>query len=121
MTSTSTSYPCLTYAWNYVAPTQPNNLGFIGLVQHYKLDVEAVYPLATNSFLTTEQIQQLAGPVAVQLITTAKLKTKVAEMLDERRKALAATCLQVRTHRRFISLITYPDKCTVCVYTPMNV
>ena len=71
----------------------------IGIVQHYKLDVEAAYPLAANSFLTTEQIQQLAGPVAVQLIAAAKLKSKVAEMLDERRKSLATTCLQVRSRR----------------------
>jgi len=76
---------------------------FIATLKHYKLDVEAVYPLAANSFLTTEQIQQLAGPVAVQLITTAKLKSKVAEMLDERRKSLAATALQVGTDQNTLN------------------
>jgi hypothetical protein len=59
------------------------------------LDIEAVFPLANSSFLSPEQIQTLAGPVATQLLTASKLKAKTAEMMEDRRKSLASACLQV--------------------------
>lgn len=68
------------------------------MLQHYKLNVETVFPNASSSFLTLDQIQPLASNVAVQLISSAKLKPKVAEMLEDRRKSLANTALQVSTY-----------------------
>ena len=68
---------------------------FIATLKHYKLDVEPVFPPASASFMATEQIQLLSGSVALQLFASAKLKPKVAEMLEERRKTLANSCVQV--------------------------
>ena len=59
------------------------------------MDIEAAFPVANSSFLSPEQIQTLAGPVATQLLASSKLKVKTAEMMEERRKSLASTCLQV--------------------------
>ena len=71
---------------------------FLHIFQHYKLDVEAAFPSASSSFLSPEQIQTLAGPVATQLLAASKLKAKTAEMMEDRRKSLASTCLQVMNH-----------------------
>lgn len=57
--------------------------------------MEATFPNANSSFLTLDQIQFLSSTVAVQLITNAKLKPKVAEVLEDRRKSLANAALQV--------------------------
>jgi len=59
--------------------------------------VESAFPAASSSFLTTDQIQALSGPVATQLISTGKLKTKIIEILEERKKSVASTCLQVKS------------------------
>lgn len=64
-------------------------------LQHYRLDVESVFPSANASFLTPEQIQSLTGPITIQLLTSSKLKSKITEMLEDRRKSLSSACLQV--------------------------
>ena len=68
---------------------------FMATLKHYKLDVESAFPAASSTFLTMEQIHQLSGPVAVQLLASGKLKSKILEMLDDRRKTLLNSCQQV--------------------------
>jgi len=68
------------------------------------VDIESVFPSANANFLPIEQIQSLAGPIATQLLTSAKLKSKITEMLEDRRKSLASGSLQVGT--TFNELIT---------------
>lgn len=61
------------------------------------MDVESVFSSANANFLPIEQIQSLAGPIATHLLTSSKLKSKITEMLEERRKSLASASLQVGT------------------------
>ena len=76
---------------------------FMATLKHYKLDVESAFPAASCTFLSPEQIQQLSGPVALQLLANGKLKPKVLETLEERRKSLSATCLQVAADQNALS------------------
>ena len=56
--------------------------------------------------MTTEQIQNLAGPLATQLVSAGKLKTKILELLEERRKSLMSSCLQVSSDQNALNLAT---------------
>lgn len=56
--------------------------------------------------MTTEQIQNLAGPVVTQLMSAAKLKAKIVELLEERRKSLMSSCLQVASDQNTLNLTT---------------
>uniref|UniRef100_A0A0N8BMP5 TATA-binding protein-associated factor n=1 Tax=Daphnia magna TaxID=35525 RepID=A0A0N8BMP5_9CRUS len=79
---------------------------FIATLRHYRLDVESVFPSANASFLTPEQIQSLTGPITIQLLTSSKLKSKITEMLEDRRKSLSSACLQVSTDQNKLNNTT---------------
>ena len=54
--------------------------------------------------LTLEQIQQLSGPVAQQLLATNKLKPKVAETLEERRRTIQGAVSQTSSDQMLLSV-----------------
>ena len=54
--------------------------------------------------LMLEQIQQLSGPVAQQLLSTHKLKPKVAETLEERRRAIQGAVSQTSSDQTLLNI-----------------
>jgi hypothetical protein len=54
--------------------------------------------------LTLEQIQQLSGPVAQQLLSGHRLKPKVFESLEERRKAIQGAVSQTSCDHMLLSI-----------------
>lgn len=54
--------------------------------------------------LALEQIQQLSGPVAQQLLSSHRLKPKVAEGLEERRKAIQGAVSQTSSDQMLLSV-----------------
>lgn len=55
--------------------------------------------------LTLEQIQQLSGPVAQQLLSGHRLKPKVFESLEERRKAIQGAVSQTSSDQMLLSIL----------------
>jgi len=51
-----------------------------------------------------EQIQQLSGPVAQQLLSGHKLKPKMSESLEERRKAIQGAVSQTSSDQMLLSI-----------------
>lgn len=54
--------------------------------------------------LTLDQIQQLSGPVAQQLLSSHRLKPKVAEGLEDRRKAIQGAVSQTSSDQMLLSV-----------------
>jgi hypothetical protein len=54
--------------------------------------------------LTLEQIQQLSGPVAQQLLSSHRLKPKVLESLEERRKAIQGAVSQTSSDQTLLNI-----------------
>jgi hypothetical protein len=54
--------------------------------------------------LTLEQIQQLSGPVSQQLLAGHRLKPKVFESLEERRKAIQGAVSQTSCDQTLLSI-----------------
>jgi hypothetical protein len=52
-----------------------------------------------------EQIQQLSGPVAQQLLSGHRLKTKVFESLEERRKAIQGAVSQTSSDQMLLNIL----------------
>lgn len=56
--------------------------------------------------LTFEQIQQLSGPAAQQLLASCKLKPKVAETLETRRKSIQGSVSQTSCDHQLLTVST---------------
>ena len=54
--------------------------------------------------LTLDQIQQLSGPLSQNLLANHKLKPKVAESLEERRKAIQGAVSQTSSDQQFLTI-----------------
>lgn len=54
--------------------------------------------------LTLDQIQQLSGSVSQQLLANHKLKPKVAESLEDRRKAIQGSVSQTSYDQQFLTI-----------------
>lgn len=76
---------------------------FIATLKHYKLPFDQD---AYGKVLTLDQIQQLSGPVSQQLLANHKLKPKVAESLEERRKAIQGAVSQTSSDQQFLTIST---------------
>ncbi|XP_049802115.1 TATA-binding protein-associated factor 172 [Schistocerca nitens] len=76
---------------------------FIAMLKHYKLPIDVD---AYGKVLILEQIQQLSGPVSQQLLSSHKLKPKVAESLEERRRAIQAAVSQTSSDQTLLSTST---------------
>ncbi|PSN34064.1 TATA-binding protein-associated factor 172, partial [Blattella germanica] len=76
---------------------------FVAMLRHYKLPLDSdIY----CKVLTLEHIQQLSGPVAQQLLSVHKLKPKVAESLEERRRAIQGAASQTSSDQTLLSIST---------------
>ncbi|KDR13008.1 TATA-binding protein-associated factor 172 [Zootermopsis nevadensis] len=76
---------------------------FVAMLKHYKLPLD---PEICGKVLTLEQIQQLSGPVAQQLLSRHKLKPKVSESLEDRRKAIQGAVSQTSSDQMLLSIST---------------
>ncbi|XP_054284779.1 TATA-binding protein-associated factor 172-like [Macrosteles quadrilineatus] len=76
---------------------------FIATLKHYKLPFHSEQ---YGKVLTLDQIQQLAGPVASQLLTSNKLKPKVAESLEERRRVIQGAVSQTASDQQLLTVST---------------
>uniref|UniRef100_A0A1B6DFE2 TATA-binding protein-associated factor 172 n=1 Tax=Clastoptera arizonana TaxID=38151 RepID=A0A1B6DFE2_9HEMI len=76
---------------------------FIATLKHYKLPLDQE---TYNQVLTLDQIQQLSGSVAQQLLTSHKLKPKVAESLEERRKSIQGAVSQTSSDQQLLTITT---------------
>lgn len=56
--------------------------------------------------LTLEQIQQLSGPASQQLLSSCKLKPKVAESLESRRKSIQGSVSQTSSDQQLLTVST---------------
>lgn len=54
--------------------------------------------------LTLEQIQQLVGPVMSQLLASNKLKPKVVESLEERRRSIQGAVSQTASDQQLLTV-----------------
>lgn len=76
---------------------------FVAMLKHYKLPLDSE---TCGKVLTLEQIQQLSGPVAQQLLSGHRLKPKVFESLEERRKAIQGAVSQTSCDQMLLSIST---------------
>ncbi|XP_067006130.2 TATA-binding protein-associated factor 172 [Anabrus simplex] len=76
---------------------------FVAMLKHYKLPLDSE---KYNKVLMLDQIQELSGPVAQQLLATHKLKPKVAESLEERRKAIQGAVSQTSSDQMLLNVST---------------
>ncbi|KAG8325858.1 hypothetical protein J6590_056562 [Homalodisca vitripennis] len=76
---------------------------FIATLKHYKLPFDHEQ---YGKVLTLEQIQQLTGPVSSQLLASNKLKPKVAESLEERRRAIQGAVSQTASDQQLFTVST---------------
>ncbi|GLG94284.1 Helicase domino [Gryllus bimaculatus] len=76
---------------------------FIAMMKHYKLPIDSE---KYGSVLTLDQIQQLSGPVTQQLLSSHKLKPKIAETLEERRKAIQGSVSQTSSDQMLLNIST---------------
>ncbi|XP_075232109.1 TATA-binding protein-associated factor 172-like isoform X2 [Lycorma delicatula] len=76
---------------------------FVAMLKHYKI------PFDKDLFekvLTLEQIQQLSGPASQQLLSSCKLKPKVAESLESRRKSIQGSVSQTSSDQQLLTVST---------------
>lgn len=74
---------------------------FVAMMKHYKLPIDYEQ---YGSVLTLDQIQQLSGISTQQLLTKFKLKPKVAESLEERRKNIQGSVSQTSSDQFMLSV-----------------
>lgn len=76
---------------------------FLAMMKHYKLPINYEQ---YGSVLSLDQIQQLSGIQTQQLLTRVKLKPKVAESLEERRKSIQGSVSQTSSDQFMLSVST---------------
>lgn len=75
---------------------------FIAMMKHYKVPVN----VESDSVLTLEHIQQLTGNGTQQTLLKFKLKPKVQENLEERRKSIQGAVSQTSSDQYMLSIST---------------
>ncbi|XP_076043200.1 histone acetyltransferase 1 isoform X2 [Oratosquilla oratoria] len=83
---------------------QQETRDFMSMLCHYKLEVGSSFTSAP--ILTLEQIHNLSGPISLSLFANAKLKPKVQETLEERRKAIQNSVSQTSSDQMSLSTTT---------------
>lgn len=75
---------------------------FIAMLKHYKVPVNA----NADGVLTLEHIQQLTGPDTQQLLIKCKLKPKIHDTLEDRRKSIQGSVSQTSNEQLMYSVST---------------
>lgn len=76
---------------------------FLAMMKHYKIPINYEQ---YGSVLTLDQIQQLSGMQTQQILAKIKLKPKVAESLEERRKNIQGSVSQTSSDQFMLSVST---------------
>ncbi|RZF48832.1 hypothetical protein LSTR_LSTR003212 [Laodelphax striatellus] len=76
---------------------------FIATLKHYNISFDQE---AYRKVLTLEQIQQLSGPVFQQTLINCKLKTKIHENLESRRKSIQGAVSQTSSDQQLLTVST---------------
>lgn len=74
---------------------------FLAMLKHYKIPINAEQ---YGSVLTLDQIQQLSGTETQQILAKVKLKQKVQESLEERRKSIQGSVSQTSSDQFMLSV-----------------
>ncbi|KAJ8933842.1 hypothetical protein NQ314_013764 [Rhamnusium bicolor] len=75
---------------------------FVATMKHYKVPIG----LENDSVLTLQHIQQLTGTETQQILVKFKLKTKVQESLEERRRSIQGSVSQTSNDQLMLSIST---------------
>lgn len=76
---------------------------FIAMMKHYKVPIN----VENDSVLTLEHIQQLTGNTTQQTLLKFKLKPKIQESLEERRKSIQGSVSQTSSDQCMLSVSTF--------------
>lgn len=76
---------------------------FLAMMKHYKLPINSEQ---YGSVLTLDQIQQLSGTETQMMLSKVKIKQKVAESLEERRKSIQGSVSQTSSDQFMLSVST---------------
>ncbi|XP_039291094.1 TATA-binding protein-associated factor 172 [Nilaparvata lugens] len=76
---------------------------FIATLKHYNIPFDQD---AYRKVLTLEQIQQLSGPAFQQILINCKLKTKIHENLESRRKSIQGAVSQTSSDQQLLTIST---------------
>lgn len=74
---------------------------FLAMMKHYKVPINAEQ---YGNVLTLDQIQQLSGVETQQILAKVKLKQKVQESLEERRKSIQGSVSQTSSDQFMLSV-----------------
>lgn len=75
---------------------------FIAMMKHYKVPINA----ETDTVLTLDHIQQITGQTTQQILVKFKLKQKVQESLEERRKSIQGSVSQTSSDQFMLTVST---------------
>ncbi|KAL1131032.1 hypothetical protein AAG570_012269, partial [Ranatra chinensis] len=76
---------------------------FIALLKHYKLPTE---DFNSQNVLTLDQMEKICGESVAHTLYKAKLRPKIAETLQERRKIIHASIVATLTDQNMLSVMT---------------
>lgn len=75
---------------------------FLATLRHYKVPIT----VANDNVLTLEQIKDLTGPQTHEILVNFKLKSKVLESLEERRKSIQTSVTQTNKDQNALYIST---------------
>ncbi|EFA08205.1 TATA-binding protein-associated factor 172-like Protein [Tribolium castaneum] len=76
---------------------------FMATLKHYKVPINTT---ENDSVFTLERIQELTGPTTQEILVKIKLKTKVQESLEERRRSIQNSVVQTSNDQLTLSVST---------------
>ncbi|CAG9863360.1 unnamed protein product [Phyllotreta striolata] len=75
---------------------------FLATLRHYKVPIN----VANDNVLTLEQIKIMTGPQTQEILVNSKLKPKILDSLEERRRSIQASVIQTSKDQNMLNIST---------------